>query len=415
MNLQKTHTRNTFLNATGEGLWGFAWGFHNMNSIIPMFLAQMGASAFLIGLIPGGFILILAIPQLLSAALFHQSPNIKKLNVGIHFALTPIIVLMGVAFYVFKLDGQTGVMVYMILWLCWTLGIGFLVPIWADFLAAVTVQERRGRFFGITFTVSAIMEIGGGYAMKKVLEMEGLTFPENFGLAFLIMATAMLVGNIFFIFIKVIHPPQSNSIKQDNWYTRLMRIYKQDKNFRNYIISRALGSAYLMPLAFYGVDLMERFHLPLSSAGAFTFFLVLGQALSNIAFGYLGDIYGRKRAVAGFFVAHLLAGVTVVLATAPWMAYMAFFFVGIGFGVIGSSFMVFIYEFAGEEGDKKLYYAALETALAPFLVVYISIAGAIAETFGYTSLYCSSLIVIAVALWIFILKVKSPTRVSAAL
>ena len=408
-NPQQIHTRNTIFNAAGEGLWGFAMAFHNMNSVIPMFLAQMGASAFVLGLIPGGFILLVALPQLLSAYLFHQSPHIKKLNIGLHFAMAPIAFLIGMAFYYFEFVGQTGIMVYLILWVIWCLSVGFLVPVWADFLASVTVASRRGRFFGITFTVNAIMGMIGGYVLKEVLSMDSLSFPSNFGAAFLIMTTAILIGNIFFFFIKVIHPPTPKKEQVDHWWQRLKTIYIQDRNFRNYIYSRALAAATMMPLAFYGVDLQDRFDLPLSSAGTFTFFLVVGQAIFNIVFGYIGDIYGRKMAIGGFFLGHFLAGITAILATEPWMAYLTFVFVGMGFGAGQSSFMVFVYEFAGELGDRKLYYAALDTAVAPVIIVYISIAGLIVETFGTIPLYALSLAFVITGLLVFIYKVEAPT------
>jgi MFS family permease len=161
-------------------------------------------------------------------------------------------------------------------------------------------------------------------------------------------------------------------------------------------------------LAFYGVDLQDRFDLPLSSAGTFTFFLVVGQAIFNIVFGYLGDIFGRKIAISGFFVGHFLAGLTAILATEPWMAYLVFLFIGMGFGAGQSSFMVFVYEFAGEGGDRKFYYAALDTAIAPFIIIYISIAGLIVETLGTTFLYTLSLGFVLLGLFVFIYKVKAP-------
>ena len=405
---QQVHTRNTVLNAAGEGLWGFAMAFHNMNSVIPMFLAQMGASAFILGLIPGGFILLVALPQLLSANLFRHSMRIKELNIGLHFAMAPIAFLIGLAFYYFEFVGQTGIMVYLALWIIWSLGVGFLVPVWADFLASVTVTNRRGRFFGITFTVNAIMGMIGGYVLREVLSMDTLSFPNNFGVAFLIMTLAILAGNTVFIFIKVIHPPSPKQEQLDNWWQRLKPIYTQDRNFRNYIFSRALAAATMMPLAFYGVDLQNRFDLPLSSAGTFTFFLVVGQAIFNIVFGYIGDIYGRKTAISGFFIGHFLAGLTAILATEPWMAYLAFVFVGMGFGAGQSSFMVFVYEFAGELGDRKLYYAALDTAVAPFIIVYISVAGLLVEAFGTIPLYALSLGFLVAGLLVFIYKVDAP-------
>ncbi len=407
-NSHQVHTRNTVLNAAGEGLWGFAMAFHNMNSVIPMFLAQLGASAVILGLIPGGFVLLVALPQLLSANLFRHSTRIRELNIGLHFAMAPIAFLIGLAFYYFEFVGHTGIMVYLALWIIWSLSVGFLVPVWADFLASVTVTSRRGRFFGITFTVNALMGMAGGYVLKEVLSMDSLSFPSNFGAAFLIMTLAILLGNIFFIFLKVLHPPRPREEQVDHWWHRLKTIYTQDRNFRNYIFSRALAAATMMPLAFYGVDLQSRFDLPLSSAGTFTFFLVVGQAIFNIVFGYIGDIYGRKTAISGFFIGHFLAGLTAILATEPWMAYLAFGFVGLGFGAGQSSFMVFVYEFAGELGDRKLYYAALDTAVAPFIIIYISIAGLLVELFGTIPLYTLSMAFLVAGLLVFIYKVDAP-------
>ena len=244
--------------------------------------------------------------------------------------------------------------------------------------------------------------------------MESLSFPSNFGVAFLIMTLAILVGNSFFIFIRVIHPPSQKKEQVDHWWKRLKTIYTQDRNFRNYIFSRALAAATMMPLAFYGVDLQNRFDLPLSSAGTFTFFLVVGQAIFNIVFGYIGDILGRKLAISGFFIGHFLASLTAILATEPWMAYLAFVFVGMGFGAGQSSFMVFVYEFAGELGDRKLYYAALDTSVAPFIIVYISIAGLIVEAFGTLPLYMLSMTLVIMGLLVFLYKVEAPKTTQPA-
>lgn len=209
--------------------------------------------------------------------------------------------------------------------------------------------------------------------------------------------------------MRVIHLPTIKTEKVEKWWRRLRTIYFEDRNFRHYIYSRALAAATMMPLAFYGVDLQDRFDLPLSTAGTFTFFLVVGQAIFNTVFGYLGDLYGRKVAISGFFVGHILAGLTAILASEPWMAYLVFLFIGMGFGAGQSSFMVFVYEFAGEQGDRKFYYAALDTAIAPFIIVYISIAGLIVESLGTIPLYWLSLTSISLGLYIFITKVKAPS------
>ena len=324
--------------------------------------------------------------------------------------MAPIAFLMGLTFYYFGLSGEAGIRTYLMLWLLWSLGVGFLVPIWADFLASVSMTSRRGRFFGITFTTNAILGMLGGYVLREILARESISFPQNFGLAFMIMTAAIIAGNMFFMFIKVIHPPVVRKGKQDQWWRRLKAIYVGDRNFRTYIITRALAASTFMPLAFFGVDLQERFGLPLSAAGTFTFFLVVGQAIFNLVFGYLGDHYGRKLAISGFFLGHLLAIITALLASQVWMAYLTFIFVGMSFGAGQSSFMAFVYEFAGEGGDRKLYYAALDSAVAPFIVLYISLAGVMVDTWGTQSIYLVSATLVLMGGLIFLYRVKSPQQ-----
>ena len=87
-----------------------------------------------------------------------------------------------------------------------------------------------------------------------------------------------------------------------------------------------------------------------------------------------------------------------------------FFIIGMANGSQQSSFMVFVYEFAGEGGDRKLHYAALDTAVAPVLFLFISVAGYIVDTFGYSTLYYVALASMIIGFLIFIFRVKPPEK-----
>jgi MFS family permease len=345
--------------------------------------------------------------------LFRNVTDIKRLNIIGHFAVIPFLIGMVWFFFVQQLTGPNAILIYMILYVSYAISIGFLVPVWADFLASVTIPHKRGRFFGITFTSNAIFGMAGGYFLKLILENDSYSFPANFGFGWLIMTVAIFVGTTIFMLMKVLQPPVPVVDEETRWLKRTLAIYARDVNFRRYIYSRMFSAAAFMPLAFYAIDLQQRYDLPLSSSGTFTFFLVLGTAIFNYLLGYLGDTAGRKYSVAFFYIGNILAMLVALFLHAPWTAYLVFLFVGLSFGASQSSFMVFIYEFAGEGGDRKLYYAALETAVAPVLFVFISIAGTLVEFFGYVTLYALSLGLVGAGLLVLVLGVQAPAALAS--
>lgn len=402
------HNRNTIVNALGEGMWGFAMAFHNISAVIPLFLAQLGASPVIIGMIPGAFVLLIGIPQLLSVWRFRGTADIKKINILMHVFTLPWMALMVVWFFLFQMQGTLAIVLYLITFTAYSLAVGALFPIWADFLAAVSLPQRRSRFFGITFATNAVLGMAGGFVLKMILDSGIYEFPRNYGLGFLIMFIATTTGTALFLLLRVINPVDVASRIKDKMTLALKNILVHDLNFRRYFLSRMLGAASVMPLAFYAVYLDEKLQFSVGVAGEFTFFLVGGTAVFNFVFGLLGDRTSRKFVVAFFFIGHLLALLLVLVATTPLVADLVFVAIGMATGAMQSSFMVFIYEFAGEAGDRKLYYAAMDSALAPVLFIYIMLAGKLVEWLGYGGLFGISILLVTAGLAILVFGVKNP-------
>lgn len=396
-------------------MWGFAMAFHSINAVIPLFLAQLGASPIIIGMIPGAFVLLIGVPQLLSVWRFRGVANIKKVNILMHVLTLPWMALMVLWFFFLGMQGTTAIVLYLLTFVAYSLAVGALYPIWADFLAAVSMPQRRSRFFGITFATNAILGMAGGLVLKMILESGVYDFPRNYGFGFLIMLIATTTGTALFFLLKVINPVDVASRVKDKMTSALKNILVNDHNFRRYFYSRVLGAASVMPLAFYAVYLDEKLQFSIGVAGEFTLFLVGGTAIFNFVFGLLGDRTSRKFVVTFFFIGHLLALLLALVATTPLMAHLVFVAIGMATGAMQSSFMVFIYEFAGESGDRKLYYAAMDSALAPVLFIYIMFAGKLVEWLGYGGLFAISMILVLTGFLLFFFGVKNPAIRTEAL
>lgn len=394
-------------------MWGFAMAFHSINAVIPLFLAELGASPVIIGMIPGMFVLLIGVPQLFSVWRFRGVANIKKVNIFMHVMTFPWMVLMVVWFFILGLQGTTAIVLYLFTFVAYSLAVGALYPIWADFLAAISMPQRRSRFFGITFATNAVLGMAGGFVLKMILESGRYDFPRNYGFGFLIMLIATTTGTALFFLLKVINPVDAASRVKDKMTLALKNILVHDHNFRRYFYSRVLGAASVMPLAFYAVYLNEKLQFTAGVAGEFTLFLVGGTAVFNFVFGLLGDRTSRKFVVTFFFIGHLLALLLVLVAKTPFMAHLVFVAIGMATGAMQSSFMVFIYEFVGESGDRKLYYAAMDSALAPVLFIYIMFAGKLVEWLGYGGLFGISILLVLTGLGIFLFGVKNPAGQTA--
>ena len=101
---------------------------------------------------------------------------------------------------------------------------------------------------------------------------------------------------------------------------------------------------------------------------------VTAYGIASYISGRIGDRFGHKAALIISFSAHLLAVVTVLLATSMFWVYLVFMFLGMGLGAFVPASMNLVYEFA-KERDNKLYMAMIDTFLAPFTLVVILTAG----------------------------------------
>jgi|FLOH01.1.fsa_nt_gi MFS family permease len=403
----KQHNRNLIFNILGEGLWGFATAFHNINSVVPVILKNLDAPPALIGMIPGGFILLLGLPQLFAVRLFREHTDIRKLNITLHYLMAIPISLLVILFFIFQLSPAVSVWLYIVVWFLFSLSVGILIPVWADFLASASIPSHRGRFFGITFSFNSIMGMMGGVVLHYILENSSYSFPRNFGLGFVIMLFSSLLGTWFLSNQKMLQDFKPEAKPRTPILAGLKIIFKENVNFRNYLFARMLGGAFVMPLAFYAIDMQARYDLSISTAGTFTVFLVMGTSIFSLLFGFLSDKINRKIVVSFFFIGHLLALLIAIFLDTPWAGNLLFFCIGLAMGAQQSSFMIYVYEFAGEKGDRQLYYASVDSALAPVLLLYIIISGILVSFWSYQTIYWVSLFFIFFGLMYYISHVKT--------
>ncbi len=402
--------RNLGLNCLHEASWGFGIAFHNAYAVIPLFLSLLNAPDGVVISVAGLFSILIAIPQLVSAVIGRNIRNIRLAVMSIHSLVWPPIFIAGFTFAFFAPTGSSAWIFYYICFLLYGLAIGMIIPIWADFLKHVTRPESRGTFFGISFAFNSLGGFAGGILSRQLLA--SYSFPQNFGLGFLICFASLVVGTLVFFFYRIKEPTEvqpHKTVRQFWEQTRL--IVKCDRNFRRYIFSRIFFTANYPAMSLYVIFTKDRFGYDVSEAGIFTALTTVAFGLASYLAGKFGDRYGHKNAIAISITLHLFALIVALSARNMWWVYAIFLFLGAGQGSFFPSSMSLVYAFAGTR-DSKTYMALIDTSLAPFTFISILLAGSLIHVVNtdYLMLGIGTLIVTSIVLMLF--TVRDPKHVT---
>ena len=365
----KDHYKNQKFNNLHEFFWGFGTAFHTVYAVVPLFLKELGAPNVIATSSAGLFSIIIAIPMLFTAALTRNVTNMKKMVISAHCIILVVAFFLGYVF-AFSDMGKSLIAwkIYFILFITYSLSIGIIVPIWADFLEKTTKRSLRGKFFGVGFAFNSLGAFGGGLLLKFLLETN-TPFPKNFGYGFIILFLCLSIGTSFFAFYKEKKQNKSStSFKQFKIETK--QIIKNRPNFHRYLFSRIFYCATLPALGLYAVFCQKKFGFNISEIGLFTVLNVISMGISSYISGYLGDKHGHKISMLIAYSFHLVAVILALLSKNMFWVYCIFISIGAGQGAFMPSAMNLIYDFADLE-DKKTYMAIIDSFLAPFSLMFL--------------------------------------------
>ncbi len=405
----KQQKTNLILNCAHEFSWGFGIAFHTTYAVIPLFLKKLGAPDPIVISVAGLFSILIAVPQFFSAIVGRNIRKHKKSIIGAHILVLPPIFIAG---FIFAFLGPTGPGAWVFYYTCFILyglALGFIIPIWTEFISHVNPRETRGRFLGISFAFNSLGGFIGGIIVKIILN-SSIPFPNNFGWGFLFMFASCSLGTILFLWYHISNTANQRSmITIKEFWIQTRSIFLLETNFRKYLFSRIFITAHFPGMSLYAVHAQEKFGFNISEAGIFTVLTVISSGFSSFLTGKIGDKFGHKTALALSFTAYMMAVMTALSLESMAGVYAIFIFLGIGHGGFMPSAMNMIYEFA-EERDTKVYMAIIDTFLMPFTIIAIILAGYFKPIVGTNYILTAIAVSVAVGIFLLVFNVKDPRK-----
>jgi MFS family permease len=300
------------------------------------------------------------------------------------------------------------VVIFLLLISWHVIGAGIVAVGWQDMIAKIFSVERRGRFFGVANFGGTATGILGASAVAWLLEE--YPFPSNFMIAFGAGGLAIFLSWILLALTKEpAIPTNTEPLSNKNYWKQLPSLIKNDRNFRQYLISQCVLSLGTMAVGFFTIYTVQTWDVSDSMVGFFTTSMLVGQAGSNLIFGWLADKYGHKLVLEITSVTLALAGGIAFLATTPELFYLVFALQGITqAGFIISGIMI-VFEFCEPE-IRPTYIGLTNTIIGIFSGIAPLLGLILIDYLGYLWMFGGAFLFSLAGLMFLHFKVQEPRR-----
>jgi MFS family permease len=399
--------RNFFANVMDGALFAFAMSFVSLQTVLPVFVQQMGGSNIAIGLIPVLWMFGFNFPQMLIVRRAQRLPRKKKLFMKTSLIQRiPWLLLALMCFFVLEeLSTGAALMLFFIAFTLAAVGGSINLPIWFDLVAKITPVRIRGRLFAIRSVLGAILGILGGVIVTFVLSVA--SYPDSYGILFLLAFVSMMVS---YAFLGMLQETNDSQVKTDDQDQHLLaaahRILKSNHNFRRFLVADALLIGSSMAHTFFAVNALKKFSLTEAYVGAFTIVIMVSTIVGSLLLGFLADHFGHKLNLLMAASSTLLASLLAILS--PWFELYLLVFVLSAFAVaVGIISRLPLIAELCTEAERPTYVALANVITSPFILFGI-LAGWLADLLGYGIVFILAAVLSSAAMYWSWKKVVEP-------
>jgi len=391
----------------------FGLSFVSQATILPLLVSTLTSSQLAIGLIPMLFFLGFNLPQLLASNFVERLERNQPylLLTGIQNRLGFLEIAL-VVYFVAPRDPTLALALFFLVYFSYACAIGISMPAWIDLIAKVIPLDRRGRFFGVSNALGGGLAVLGALAAREILAR--FPYPANFALCFTV---AFLAAGASYVGLALNREPALRKTKPPVpfrvYLARLPALLHRDRNFARFLVAASVVGLGRMAEGFIAVYAVQRFAVSAAEVGTYNTIVLVAQALSTAALGWLADRRGHKVVWEFIPLASAVSLALVLLAPTPVWLYGAFGCLGVVVGAYMTSNMAILVEFCAPE-DRPTYAGVANTVTAPFVGGASLIGGAIASVAGYPALFVVALVFSLLGLALLHLRVREPRLADTA-
>lgn len=371
--------------------------FFDANTILPLLIKKLTGSEIMVGVLGMAPAFSLGITSFFAGNYVRPLTYKKKFMLTISSAGRLPLWILALSLIFLTTDNP-------IFWSILIIGIQFLFwfadgavyTAWTDLIGKSLNPNSRGRFFGLIQIIAGIFSIFAGGLISKILGLESLKFPINYGVILLIGAFLYTLSIIMFAGVK--EEPSITSKKESirNLFIRIPEYFRSSKPFTMAMGSLFLATMGTIALPFYIVYGESNFGLAAADIGILISMKIIGKMVGGALFGFVGDKMGHEKGIKFFSISTLLppllAIFTVVVGFSDFIFIIfccIYFFIGMytGGGMVFMNYMIDLIP-----ADQRTLFAGLLNVVRTPAAVAPVIGGIIVTNFSYLPVFIFALI-----------------------
>ena len=266
-------------------------------TIVANLVYQLTGNVFLVGVASAVLRLGWLVPQIvvgfLAGRARRRMPYYAVGAFGRAFCLACIVLLFWSASDLSPMAVAAG---FLVLWTLYAFISGIVGVPYNDIVGRVIPSNARSRMLAWRFFGGGVLALGAAGLAHHLLETA--EFHLAHALIFALAAALMLLSSLIFVSVREPRVAPSDPVAVPQTFGRFLRagreVLETDTRFRLFLYSQWLGGATLMALPFYVVAARQE-GLSLSDAAILLGAQTAGALASNIAWGRIGDQFGKLR------------------------------------------------------------------------------------------------------------------------
>jgi MFS family permease len=301
---------------------------------VPDFVRNLTSSDLVIGLVGSIYSVAWLLPQLLFAQVINRAkrrlPYVAR--TAIPFRL--IMVAMALAIALIGPDHRTStLLIFLTGYTLFAVTDGLVTIAWADLLGTTIPDRWRGVLFGAAQFLLAFTVLVMRAVVRQLLGPDGPVFPQNYAQIFGLAGVLFVIAGVCLSLLaeeKQETSAQSGPSMRE-YFPYLGNVLRQDKAFRDFIITRSLLDATLLAAPFYIILGKDQLHLPSDAlVGDSILLATVGSGVASLLMGWFSHRSGSRtviRILGLASISHPLLALFSLFFGFP-ILYAAFFMLG---------------------------------------------------------------------------------------
>jgi MFS family permease len=409
---EQIYRRNFLFFLTDGILFTVAMNIIGATTVIPDFIRHLTNSEIIIGYASSVFDVGFTLPQLFIARYIIGSVRKKPWFIGPNIFIRFVILVFSILTVLLGRERPALILVaFLICYSIAALGDGLVGVPWADMLGSSLDNRWRARMFGLMTASAGVIMLGVSPVIGIILNDSGSGFPNNYAMVFGFAGIVFVISILPGLFIHEL--PSGKAVEKiasfSEFLPALGRVLRTDRPFRAIIITRLFSNLFSMAGPFYiGFATIQ---LGLSSTVAVPTLLAM-QTIGNVSgalvYAWLGarnNLLYIRLALAGASILPLSA--LLAASVGPLPLYIGFFISGLALSNLFLSYQNWVITYAVP--DQRPTYAGLfNTISAVISLIAPFIAGTIAQSLGYETLFVVAIFMALCALFVALRYLSNP-------